>query len=126
MPRILDVLITKEVLKLPSGTQEKIANKQLFYLEAQANAGIDGDGKAMKSKSGTKLDLHESGDLWRERSVSETPDGAQVTFTKDYARHVFAELGGRHKSLTLSPQYLSRCETDIQPFLNEAYLEEKK
>lgn len=122
----IDVIITRELVKLPPGTQEKIANKQLLYLEQQAAAHIDGDGQPMKSKRGAPLDLKETGDLWRQRTVTETPDGAQVTFANDYARHVFAELGGRFKGLTLSPQYLARCEADIQPFLNEAYLQEDK
>lgn len=124
----VEVIITEEKLKLPSGTQEKIAQRQLFYLEAQASAGIDGDGRPMVGKDGAKLDLHDSqsGGLWQSRSISESPDGAQVTFAKDYARHVFQELGGRFKSLTLSPSYQSRLDADIQPFLNEAYLEEKK
>lgn len=112
-----EVEITPSTLGLKSGTQSQIGRKQMTALEAQAASGIDGDGAALIGKDGQRLNLSKSGALWHEYTVDEEPDGAGLTL-KDYAQYVFAELGGKYKSLTLAPQNLAQLETELEPLLD--------
>lgn len=114
-----EVEITPSTLALKSGTQSQIGRKQLAALEAQAAAGIDGDGAALVGKDGQRLTLSKSGDLWRETDITEEDDGAGLSFRKEYAKYVFAELGGKYKSLTLAPQNLAQLETELEPLLDQ-------
>ncbi len=120
----VEVEITPATLVLKPGTNDQIARKQMAKAQAQAKAGIDGDGKPLRGKDGQRLDLYQSGALWREYSVTESDDGAELTL-KEHAKYVFAELGGKYKSLTLSPAYQAQLDAEIEPTLSQnAFIKE--
>ena len=120
-----EVEITPATLAWRPGTQEQVARRQMAAAERQAKAGIDGDGEPLVGKDGQRLDLYESGALWREYSVLEEPGGGATLILKDHARYVLAELGGKHKSLTLSAPYQAHLETELASLLTEnAFIKE--
>lgn len=117
-----EVEITPIKLKLKEGQQGRIARLTVGALERQALAGVDGRGQPLTSKvDHRRLTLHSkpgaSSPLWKEYSVTEHPEGAEVEFRKQYARYVFERFP---ESLELSPQFATQLEKEAASLIEES------
>jgi hypothetical protein len=84
-------------------------------LEAQALAGVSGDGTPLprSKKTGQPIDLHETGRLWTD--VSEDLPTTSAVFHAPYAEAVFA----KYRADELSPRFDELRNTSIELVLTE-------
>jgi hypothetical protein len=107
-----EIIVTEEEVELSSEGESELLHESRLALEAQALAGLDRDGAPILGKGGKRLDLHETGALWR--NIKEAPAEGGLLFEEPYAEAVLT----KYKADALNEASQAEIETKLKPTLD--------
>lgn len=108
-----EIVVTEEDIILSDEGESVFLHASLEALEAQALAGLDRDGSPLIGSKGQRLDLHQSGALWR--NVTEAPGAGGLVFEVPYAAVVLQ----KYKADGLNDASLSGLEERLKPVFDQ-------
>lgn len=108
-----EIVVTEEEVVISPQGESTLLHATREALEAQASAGINRDGQPIVGKGGKRLDLHDTGAMWR--NVTEAPAQGGLVFNEPHAEHVLT----KYKADGLSPASEAELEKRLEPLLDE-------
>lgn len=108
-----EIEVTEEEIEFSEAGETQLLQESLEALEAQALSGVDRDGAPIIGRSGKRLDLHETGRLWKNVTVVPAEEG--LRFNEGYAGEVLT----KYKADGLNEASQAALEERLTPMVNE-------
>lgn len=108
-----EIVVTEEEVELSAEGESALLHDARLALEAQSLAGLNRDGQPLLGKSGNRLDLHDTGRLYR--NVTEAPAQGGLIYNEPYAQEVLT----KYKADALNDASQAALEEKLTPMLNE-------